>query len=240
MAGRKKSTVIKFMETSSIKGLPRIVRAPNPVLRIVWLLGFLFGMAMAIYYLYALLAVYFSHTSVTSISEGHSNVSFPDVTVCNLNPISNLEGGEIRYAEHVTNIGILQRKHDGNKEITEMLAYLMTPQGFLQNIEDNKLHSEVSSNFSVTCDWWFTERADKADKKRNCSATITHRFLSATSGHCLTFHAPSHVNGLTAIFFLDDFAYISLPDFDVSSQQVFGGGGSVVLHEPGTTKYHVH
>lgn len=214
-----------------MKGLPRIVRAPNPLLRMIWLLGFLFGMAMAIYYLYALLAVYLSHTSVTSISEGHSNVTFPDVTVCNLNPISNLEDGEIRYAEHVNTVSKLQQENTDNRQLAEMLAYLMTPQGFLQNIADNQLHSDVSSNFSVTCDWWSTDSHNRPPL--NCSQTITHRFLSASAGHCLTFHAPEYVNGLTAIFFLDDFAYISLPDFDVSSQQVFGGGGSVVLHEPG-------
>ena len=90
----KKMAVIKtlsqFGQTTSLKGISRSVKSTHKCLRILWIVGFFLGLVAGIYQLSAIISLYLSHPVVTESKQGSpGSTTFPDVTLCNLNPTSN-------------------------------------------------------------------------------------------------------------------------------------------------------
>ncbi|CAH1784766.1 unnamed protein product [Owenia fusiformis] len=77
----------QFCETTSIRGLPRIVKSKYMFGKIYWTLAFLLATGAMCHTLYDHIDVYFSYSTVTKttiVSELEIIKTFPDVTVCNL------------------------------------------------------------------------------------------------------------------------------------------------------------
>ena len=81
------------LETTGVKGIPRIIKSEVKALRYLWAFGVTFLLTMTIYQCYKLIRIYAAFPSTTLISQGYVfgtnnfSVTFPDVTVCNLNPV---------------------------------------------------------------------------------------------------------------------------------------------------------
>ena len=78
-----------FFHTTSIKGVSKTANAKEIALRIMWLVVLLGGLAVGIWQLVRITSFYFTYSTATSIRKEKRDIPFPDVTVCNLQPISS-------------------------------------------------------------------------------------------------------------------------------------------------------
>ena len=79
-----------FLETTSVKGVPRMMKSRSVTLCLLWFTSVVLGAAIAAYFLAKLLILYFNYTVTVSIEEQMvTNIGFPSLTLCNLNALAN-------------------------------------------------------------------------------------------------------------------------------------------------------
>ena len=87
-----KSTFKKFSQANSLKAVTKSCKSDDWVLRIYWFVVFLGGSAIGCYLLYILIDGYISFEITTKISScTNCKPTFPDITVCNINPLSMIK-----------------------------------------------------------------------------------------------------------------------------------------------------
>ena len=93
----------KFLETTTIRGVQRIVKSKSRVLFIFWLLAVLVAAALLIWQLSMVFIRYFKYPVNTLYvqSQDGQSTTFPDITICNLCPLVNEEKMNLRYTEYV-------------------------------------------------------------------------------------------------------------------------------------------
>lgn len=83
-----------FCTSTSVKGIPRIVKSPTKGLSLMWTIAVMVCLALMLYQISTLLCEYFAYPKITVTSEKMLNTTdtgyFPDIVVCNVNPISSL------------------------------------------------------------------------------------------------------------------------------------------------------
>ena len=79
-----------FLTTTTVKGIPKIILAKTRCLSMLWLTTFVFGALVGGYFVDQLLQGYFNHEVIIITSRIVSPVTFPEITICNLNPLANL------------------------------------------------------------------------------------------------------------------------------------------------------
>ena len=96
----------KFCKTTSVRGIPRIFQAKSRVVGVLWLTAFLTCFAVMSWQLSVILVRYFQHQVNTVIVQAPSwqTPTFPDVTVCNLNPLAQGEQMNQGYANFISKI----------------------------------------------------------------------------------------------------------------------------------------
>ena len=77
-----------FAETTSVRGIPRVMKAKTRVTFVVWLVAVLTCAALLVWQLSVVLMRYFQYpvTTLTVEAPAWQTPTFPDFTVCNLNP----------------------------------------------------------------------------------------------------------------------------------------------------------
>ena len=80
----------KFLSTTSVKAIPRLIKSETSVSRLLWFLAFVWGASSAGYFLYKLIVVYISYSVTLVTLELEDSASLPDITACSLNPLANL------------------------------------------------------------------------------------------------------------------------------------------------------
>ncbi|KAJ8317417.1 hypothetical protein KUTeg_005321 [Tegillarca granosa] len=82
-----RSILQEMGENSTIHGIPRIVGSRHKSVRIIWLCLFLSITGFLIFQLTKLFAAYYSWPMKTSVSLEFSQLQFPAISFCNMNPI---------------------------------------------------------------------------------------------------------------------------------------------------------
>ena len=77
-----------FAETTSVRGIPRVMKANSRVTFVVWLIAVLTCAALLVWQLSVLLTRYFQYpiSTLTVQAPAWQNPTFPDITICNLDP----------------------------------------------------------------------------------------------------------------------------------------------------------
>src|SRR5271165_4838503 len=77
-----------FLETTSVRGIPRVMKAKTKVTFVVWLVAVLTCAALLVWQLSVVLTRYFQYSvsTLTVQAPAWQNPTFPDITVCNLDP----------------------------------------------------------------------------------------------------------------------------------------------------------
>ena len=93
-----------LVETSSIHGLPNIVRTRRILIKIIWSLAFLASFSYAIISIINVVDDYLSYSVVVKMELVQDyNQEFPQVTVCNNNPVDFSNGEAVRTIERFMN-----------------------------------------------------------------------------------------------------------------------------------------
>jgi hypothetical protein len=74
------------LTSTSLKGIPKIVQSSTVFQRILWTLAIVIGTGVSVYNVWILLGSFFSYSASLNVVKTPRTATFPDVTVCNLNP----------------------------------------------------------------------------------------------------------------------------------------------------------
>lgn len=156
----------KFAETTSIKGVGRVVRTPNRVTRFFWIAAIVFCSTFLIFQLEQIVANYISHT-VTRVAKVNPNTpNFPDLTICNLFPASNLSFND--YNEYLERVEVL-RDHMLRINVTIYDYMLLTLRAIeYYNVNSPIMEDKGDDGFLVECNqygwdlYWNTKCTSKS------------------------------------------------------------------------------
>ena len=236
MKDTARSEFRKFLETSSIKGLPRLIRSRGKCLYLMWIACVLFGTAMGSYQSYVIIQSYLRFETSTSVKYAESaNITFPDVTVCKTNPRTTVEEGNMSYAEYQMKVKQMQSESGLTRDDRGILRGLEGTFGYYQNVlvhrqtirkhlEFFMLYCRVLINGrSVTC---LSSEADPV-------------FLTPSFPACLTFHPSQYVTSdhgvttLSVVFYMDDFEPRLYSNFGRFPFAQYASGIKVLIHQRG-------
>ena len=222
-----------------MRSVPRIVRAPSWVQRILWMFALLVGASMTTYQLYNLLSMYFSYRTSINMVHVKSAAPFPDVTVCNLNPLWVARSSRLNVTWTYDNyLQRLQGFFASGDHLPADKSYLFdslqTYEGYLQYFSEEDLN-QVQDHLVWDCRWEYGEGAPPS----TCWADIA-RHVSPYYGPCSTFHIKEATSptgqptSLIMILFVNDFAQAEIKDFFLSSYYTYSSGVRLLVHPPGT------
>lgn len=231
-----------FLETTSVKGVSKVVKSTNTVYRVLWLSALILELAAATFFTYNLFYGYFSYKAVLYMDKDSVKAKdFPDITLCNLNPFANspFRSNEINelfdmvgtvYNSNLTSF--LGRDIDLFK-IAEFHDAIRPGRLFEFLIPDLPEHGwNESSNFVVHCGW------DTDLKSYDCMSQARVMLYSTDYGYCFTFTQPqdsTFLNGFSAILYADTSSFVTtMPAFPLGIDHVFTDGARVILHPKGT------
>ena len=167
--GKIKETIIQYGKTTSVKGLSKVVKSNRISLRFLWLIAFFLAAGVGMFQVGMLLTKYFNYDTYTSISVcSGCHPPFPDVTLCNLNPINLLEEYEgimqlNDYIEYIEDYAKeYYKKHTFKDSDTgfyeEVFGWMYSLQGYFQNMFTPKTvqivaMSESEKDLVQQCIW---------------------------------------------------------------------------------------
>ena len=102
-----------FLTSTTVKGIPRVFRDSPCCVRLLWLAAFIFGSSVAASLLYRLITTYCRHELVISVHENTTLHQFPDLTLCNLNPLASVHISTERIRDLIHPDGDLLHVQDG-------------------------------------------------------------------------------------------------------------------------------
>ncbi|GFN85508.1 acid-sensing ion channel 1, partial [Plakobranchus ocellatus] len=82
-----KRVLVRFAERTSMQGVPYIYASSVWYAKVGWSLLFLVGFGMMVAHLYLLFDEFYEYDTHSTVSLGFSTLTFPAVTICNVNPI---------------------------------------------------------------------------------------------------------------------------------------------------------
>ena len=228
----------QFCQTTSIKGLPRMIKASVWSLRIMWALCVIFGSAVALYQIIYIMKAYFEYETSTTIEEleGEETI-FPDVTVCKTNPppiLTEPDAPGITLDEYLYTISEFMQ--NASRVELDTLEEFHSLDGYFQTITDKYVFHQTSRNMTVNCVFRY-----RNDDDYNCSDSsfAKPRFLTPSFPACITFKPPNFedrrlIQSLSVVLYLDDFLPHLVPNFgsDVSYPQT--AGIEIFIHAPNT------
>jgi len=249
---RKMSNVLirvrSYAEHSTIKCLPKLVHSKSMPHKVLWLFTFVSGVAIGLYLLSGLWNTYFSYQVTLSISaKEEGRPPFPDVTVCNLNPLwdnapnwgllARIDGvaDPLTYDQYIYLLYTTMYKPESNDTVFEGTNQeLYSVSGYLKHTEyDNTVLDDLGKSFIWKCVW----QGEKQSK--NCSV---RPIITPTNGLCYTIRPPlgdginvkTRQEGMSVILFLNNLDIRFVADYRISPFQSYTEGVKVLLHPQGT------
>ncbi len=182
--------------------------------------------------------------------------TFPDVTVCNLNPFVSLHDEEISINDYAwfvrqniskTDIENITGLNLREEDFVEMAGKMESVPGFHQNSQPttvNKSHPSTSVPFILSCKWydWMWGEITHRDITHNCSGSV-EAFRSPDYVLCYTIKVPetvlspaqaTDVRGLTLVLYLNENTDGHIPRFHPNLGFSIAAGARVSIHAPGT------
>lgn len=245
-----------IMEFCPIMGTSKCARC----LRIIWILLVIASAALCMYQLANLVNFYFAYPTSTVIRRENRHVPFPDVTVCNLQPLSSVNSSKtlealekynsevddaaahIRSRHTNTFSKFLHSRNDSTPENLEQTiqGYLKTMKGMAQNMNLAKFQGIGHKKESLIplCSWTFQNSRVGSNTACDLQAEVQKHF-DPNYIKCYTVQAANasnnmenSVESLKLILYLDQFVKMLYADYDAERDQRIGMGVLVALHVP--------
>ena len=254
-----KAEMKEFIERTSLKGAPRIMKSPNLFVRVFWIVAVVMLLAATAYFVTQLILEYLKYNTVINISqyliqnkdqrkklEQDYRFSFPTVTFCNQQPFkSNYD--DILPPHIVTHDQFVERLAEqladiddnvSSSVISDMTAFsYLTYLGTYAGVANYYALGQTYDDMFMSCT--FLSVKDDVPQSTDCRhvADIEHGITTySTSCYRLQLKANSAISidevvGISAILYLDNFAqYVPESVFDLGSDFGQNVGISVVTH----------
>ena len=164
-----KSEFVKFLESTSVKGVNKASKSEGITLKILWLLATLFGLGLGIALISVIVIGYLSYEVVTQIAMCDScTPEFPDITVCKLNALG-LDVTGVTYTEYNDILrgllpnesqleSVLEERGLDPAEYTDLFQDFHSVSGFISNAFSNDFINNLEfrlnkSSLVHSCQW---------------------------------------------------------------------------------------
>ncbi len=255
---RIKEVTLDCAKTTSLKGIPKVIKSERWSLTLLWLLGTLLLFTMCIYQVYIIVSEYASFAKVTTITEEslrlleNDEVRLPDILACNLSPFSSVLSGPVdipKVSDYIALVDNVTMCTDNNPctpqqemVLGTLRGYLMSPSGYFQYIKKDAAQQlgNTLETFIASCQVLIYTGSSTIP--RDCDGIVTFKLQPhVTFYQCAELHFPEATEdqviiGVSLTFYLDNFNDpFKGPDFFKPSMITEQGSGVyIVLHEPGT------
>jgi len=250
MSSTLKGEARQFLETTSLRGVPRIVKSKNPVSCFFWLFGVLICSGLLIWQVTTLLERYYAYPINTQYVQAPTwnKPTFPDITVCNSNTAVTGKDLPFTYTQYVElmlrqmnkfladSTNATTPQNSSTDQTNSLIALYLTPSFYFSNfpILANQAYS-VSDSLIVQCgyfNWDYTSSVFEP-----CNFQIISRW-NVDYYKCYTFRPieteRNNNRGFSAILYLDDLVEIQMSNFNFDLQTSYATGVQVVIHPAGT------
>ena len=245
---------MKFGETVSVRGISKLVKSKNRTVKLFWLLAVLSSTSLLLWQLESILSTYSRnpYASTYSESNGDDVAVFPDITICNINPLKNeiTTSNHFNWNDYLSYIknelgrGLLSLEEINNflpnvklteEDFVNFLEYLQTPNWFYVNLPStiNQDLSQENAKFIVNhlyYSWnWLPINSSDSDVQITWDSAYYK---------CYTFR-PSRtyndiIRGVSFIININDFPEGMTEGFSTDLFFAFETGVRVAIHSPGT------
>ena len=216
-----------FLETTSVKGVPRMMKSRSVIFRILWGLSVLLGAFIAGYFLVKLFMLYFSHKVTMAIKEERAEMKFPSLTLCNLNPIANTK---TNVSDMIATFGTFEEvlsDEEVDMENRYLFGQALDPATLFVNFgRDNGLKAR---DFLVSCRW----DSDTIESEESCVESAQRYLYQTSYGYCFTLEPPensSFIYGFSVILYIDDTFRVPVPSFELNLGRPFASGAVLAAH----------
>lgn len=227
-----------------MKGVKRALHADHIGWSLIWIFAVVFGLIVGLVQVYLLFSTFFEYPRAQTEDSLYEEVSFPAVTVCNMQPLSSDTNPNETVNKKIVDDFYHQVKEFLNQSPQHLqgtLKSLFSPIGFFQNTEEVDVTkiSHGIKNLVPYCQW---ESSDP-DLQNNTCASMS-RFLHPSLFNCYTIGSvetslihSGHWGKLILIVYLDDFLDARLEtyqEFHPWSDTENAQGARVTFHFPKT------
>ena len=244
-------TIRLYAGKSSIKCLPKIIKSRTIIQRCVWIAALICGICVVLYQLANLIMGFREYKVSRSMASTMFPKlhMFPDVTLCNQNPLWSSSGpgtlrahvrgyeGSLTFADYETKVlamysGILE-KSDLNHVDKKLISYeFNSMSGYLRHVI---LHPEVVERLRDEFVWDCVWELDGYTMK-NC--TNIEPVLVPRVGLCFTVRLPDvlinldHSSvALSVMLYLNNINTVYLPEYLLSPTRSYASGVKVITHQ---------
>ena len=255
-----KAEMKEFIDRTSLKGAPRIMKSPNSFVRVFWIVAVVMLLGATAYFVTYLILEYLKFNTVITVSEysiqnpsDRSSLQrkyefgFPAVTFCNQQPFkSNYD--DILPPHIVTHDQFVERLAEqladiddnvSSSVISDMTAFsYLSYIGTFASVDEYYELGQSYDDLFVSCS--FLSVRDDVEVSTDCTAISTpYRTIISDSTSCQTLQIDIHndaieldeVVGISAVLYLDNFAqYLPESVFDLGSDFGQNVGIKVLTH----------
>ncbi|ESN91844.1 hypothetical protein HELRODRAFT_182019 [Helobdella robusta] len=260
MFQKLKAELLKYSENTTVRGIPKFIKSQEIFPKVLWLSFFLSSTAALIYMLRNLFTDYYSYpiATVTGEKTGQS-ITFPDITICNLNPFSEGEPEELSIENYLKLVAKYKKKwlnlsnltntsvDDDSDDYSHIVNYkqvikeitdeLSTVSGYLINLSKILPKPEDCPSLVVDCNVFGTDWFETKDLCTNKNFT---RNWNANYRTCYTLQMSElkisgnyYIRGLSLLLNVGPPNFIKLP-YKASLTNSQARGVQVSVHSPGT------
>ena len=257
------SEIRRFSEQTTVRGVPRAARRSiSRVLRGIWIVALAVSLSITCWQLYSVVVKYTKYKTDTRMKEALHKTIFPWVTVCNESPPTdgtfmynwtefkkNLETFTTMFnlfsaSSYLHHHGLTMLP-DGmtNEDAETFIHWYGSSYGFLSNLPlpsspPNDSSSDFKTPFIVDCNYFDFQLNTFTDDVISCLGTVQIVY-DPYYYRCFSFRPSSadlsdKIRGLTAIFYLDDFASAEYNYFTSDVRLSQTAGIRLSVHAPGT------
>ena len=163
-----KAEVRKFCETTSVRGVSRIIKSKSTGLFIIWLLAVLTCAGLLIWQLTVVFKRYASYPVNTLLVQAPywKNATFPDITICNTQPLIHEKDMKMSYEDYISSLNYFLTSESITENIgsrynmsynmtTNILKQFKDPSGYYNNflIQADKSDADSPILASNYFDW---------------------------------------------------------------------------------------
>ncbi|ESO10724.1 hypothetical protein HELRODRAFT_167218 [Helobdella robusta] len=250
-----KSELLKYGETTSVRGISKMIKSKDIFTKILWLLFFVVSTGVMIFLLVTLYQKFSTWPVNTKYGENRNkNISFPDLTLCNLDIFAEGQPEELSVSDYLSyvksaknNIRTSLENNNSNDEAIrdELRVYerifeeLYSVSGYVINLRKDRPPSEDCPNFIVDCKVFNTkwQRSDVA-----CSAENFTRQWDVNYYTCYTLRTSNLnisgdskiIRGIILILNVGPPTSLIQVPFKQSFTNSQARGVQVSVHSPGT------
>ncbi|ELU12100.1 hypothetical protein CAPTEDRAFT_202195 [Capitella teleta] len=216
--------VRQFCETTTLKGVARVVKTQSKVSRFLWIIAVLLGTGVAVYQFTELLLGYFSHNVSAQVHEIYTEPPFPDVTVCNLNPMNSAKDSDLDFSEYLDALNILDVREKDTKvpdsQYSEAYSQLASLTGYIQNSHlpyfDAPGNISLLDNLVISCKFYNWDWSIATGIQ--CPGSVMQMYWTPSYGYCASFsllgsEEAKQIRGLTLIIYVNVRADINAPSY---------------------------